>query len=218
MITGAGAVYNTAAVKQGDSVAIFGVGGVGLCAVVAAKVVGANPIIAVDLDDEKLEFAKRFGATHGVNASGGDAVEQIRELTPTEELYNARGVRITGGADFAFDCIGRKATMDQILPAARPAGLGATTGGTAVLVGIAQGVPEIDALDLVLHEKKYIGSIGGSCQPDRDFPMFLKWYEDGELDLGALVTERFTIDQINEATTALANGEIFGRAILEFEA
>ena len=87
-----------------------------------------------------------------------------------------------------------------------------------MLVGIAQGVPEIDALDLVLHEKKYIGSIGGSCQPDRDFPMFLKWYEDGELDLGALVTERFTIDQINEATTALANGEIFGRAILEFEA
>ena len=81
VLTGSGAVYNTAGVREGDSVAIFGVGGVGLSAVVAASVVNANPIIAVDLDDEKLEFAKKFGATHGVNAGGGDAIEQIKELT-----------------------------------------------------------------------------------------------------------------------------------------
>ena len=221
VLTGSGAVYNTAAVREGDSVAIFGVGGVGLSAVVAASVVNADPIIAVDLDEEKLEFAKRFGATHGVNASGGDAIEQIKELTAGPAGITTSFGEPISGVDFAFDCIGRKVTMEQILRAVRPGILGAESGGTAVLVGVPHEsgaeFTQQEMMGLLINEKKYIGSIGGSCRPDRDFPMFLAWAEDGALDLDAMVTERFKIGQINEATTALEHGEIFGRAIMEFD-
>ena len=220
VLTGSGAVYNTAAVREGDSVAIFGVGGVGLSAVVAAAVVKADPIIAVDLDDEKLEFAKRFGATHGVNAGGGDAIEQIKALTAGAEGLTTSFGEPVSGVDFAFDCIGREVTMGQILRAVRPGVLGEASGGTAVLVGVPQSglqFSEEDMRGLLINEKRYIGSIGGSCRPDRDFPMFLAWSEDGDLDLDAMVTERFKIGQINEATAALEQGEIFGRAILEFD-
>lgn len=202
VMTGAGAVYHTAGVKEGQSVAIFGVGGVGLSAVAAAAVVGANPIIAVDLADEKLEFAKKFGATIGVNASEVDPVERIRELTG-------------GGVDFAFDCIGVRKTMEQILPAVRPGVVGERSGGTAVLVGVPMTTAELDMRDMLINEKTYKGSIGGSCKPDRDFPMFLRWFKEGQLDLNALVTTRYTLDQINEATDALQAGKIAGRAILE---
>ena len=220
VLTGSGAVYNTAAVREGESVAIFGVGGVGLSAVVAASVVKADPIIAVDLDDEKLEFAKTFGATHGVNAGGGDAIEQIHALTQAPDGVTTSFGEPVSGVDYAFDCIGREVTMGQILRAVRPGVLGAASGGTAVLVGVPQsGVAfsETDMRGLLINEKKYIGSIGGSCRPDRDFPMFLAWSEDGALDLDAMVTERFKIGQINEATAALEQGEIFGRAIMEFD-
>ena len=220
VLTGSGAVYNTAAVREGDSVAIFGVGGVGLSAVVAASVVKADPIIAVDLDDEKLEFAKKFGATHGVNAGAGDAVEQIKALTAGPAGVTTSFGEPVSGVDFAFDCIGREVTMGQILRAVRPGVLGAEGGGTAVLVGVPQTGLQLDQADmmgLLINEKRYIGSIGGSCRPDRDFPMFLAWSEDGDLDLDAMVTERFKISQINEAAAALEQGEIFGRAIMEFD-
>ena len=215
VMTGSGAVYHTAGVQKGQSVAVFGVGGVGLSAIAAAAVVEANPIIAVDLDDEKLAFAKRFGATHGVNARDVDAVKAIHELTPHPDLVGVRGEPVTG-ADFAFDCIGLKVTMEQILPAARSGVLGRRTGGTAVLVGVPMTNVELDPRDLLINEKKYIGSIGGSCRPDRDFPMFLRWYKEGDLDLDALVTARYSIDQIGEATEALEAGKIAGRAIMNF--
>jgi Zn-dependent alcohol dehydrogenase len=215
VMTGSGAVYHTAGVKKGQSVAVFGVGGVGLSALAAAAVVGADPIIAVDLDDSKLQFAKKFGATVGVNASQVDAVEKIRELTANKNELTMRGEPVSG-VDFAFDCIGVRKTMEQILPAVRPGVLGRSTGGTAVLVGVPQTPVELDAIDLLIGEKKYIGSIGGSCRPDRDFPMFIRWYKEGDLDLNALVTARYSIDQIGEATEALEQGKIAGRSILEF--
>lgn len=216
VMTGAGAVENTAGVSAGDSVAIFGVGGVGLSAVVAAKVLGANPIIAVDLDDAKLEFARQFGATHTINAAGQDPVEAIKALTLHEGKRGMRGQPVSG-ADFVFDCIGHKKTMEQIVPAARGGFFGAEPGGTAVLVGVPQTTVELNAIDVLVNEKKFIGSIGGSCSPDRDFPKYLKWHEEGLLDLGVMVTERYTIDQINEATTALEQGRISGRSILTFD-
>jgi Zn-dependent alcohol dehydrogenase len=126
------------------------------------------------------------------------------------------GRRPVSCVDYAFDCIGIKTTMEQILPAARGGSFGVGPGGTAVLVGVPATGLELDARDLLMNEKRYIGSIGGSCHPDRDFPMFLQWHRDGLLDLEALVTERYPIDQINEATTALEAGQIRGRAILEF--
>jgi Zn-dependent alcohol dehydrogenase len=215
VMTGAGAVYYTAGVKKGQSVAVFGVGGVGLSAITAAAVIGADPIIAVDLDESKLEFARKFGATIGINASEVDPVEKIRELTRSATDFTMAGVPVAG-VDFAFDCIGARKTMEQILPAVRGGVLGAKTGGTAVLVGIPPTPVELNATDLVVNEKKYIGSIAGSCRPDRDFPMFLRWYREGDLDLDALVTQRYKLDQINEATDALATGKIAGRAIMEF--
>jgi len=215
VMTGAGAVINTANVQPGQSVAVFGVGGVGLSAVVGAKMAGADPIIAVDLDDAKLEFAKQFGATHGVNASQQNPVEAIHALTAREGQFTIFGMPVSG-VDFAFDCIGIKTTMEQIIPACRSGHFGAKDGGTGVLVGVPGTNVELDAMDVLLNEKHFIGSIGGSCAPDRDFPRFLEWEENGDLKLNALVTQRFTIDQINEATAALEKGEITGRAILEF--
>ncbi|XOV87883.1 MAG: zinc-binding dehydrogenase [Pseudomonadota bacterium] len=215
VMTGAGAVENTAGVKAGDSVAIFGVGGVGLSAVVAAKSLGANPIIAVDLDEEKLAFARQFGATHTVNAGEVDPVAAIRELTLDSSRRGMRGQPVAG-ADFVFDCIGLKKTMEQIVPAARTGFFGAEPGGTAVLVGVPQTPVELNAVDILINEKKFIGSIGGSCSPDRDFPKYLQWFDEGKLDLNQMVTARYSIDEINAATSALEAGEISGRAILVF--
>ena len=215
VMTGAGAVYHTAGVRQGQSVAVFGVGGVGLSAINAAAVVEADPIIAVDLSDEKLEFAQKFGATIGVNASRGDAVEQIRDLTRRDDESDMAG-RPVAGVEFAFDCIGVRQTMEQILPAVRSGVLGERSGGVAVLVGVPQTPVTLDARDLLVNEKRYIGSIGGSCRPDRDFPMFLRWYGEGQLNLDELVTKRYKLEQINEATTALEKGQIAGRSIIEF--
>jgi len=215
VMTGAGAVINTANVQPGQSVAVFGVGGVGLSAVVGAKMAGANPIIAVDLDDAKLAFARQFGATHGINASEQNPVEAIHALTSREGEFTIFGQPVSG-ADYAFDCIGIKTTMEQIVPACRSGQFGARDGGTGVLVGVPGTSVELDALDVLLNEKHFIGSIGGSCAPDRDFPRFLEWEDNGDLKLDALVTQRFNIDQINEATSALEKGQIQGRAILEF--
>jgi Zn-dependent alcohol dehydrogenase len=215
VMTGAGAVINTAGVQPGQSVAIFGVGGVGLSAVVGARVAGANPIIAVDLSEEKLAFARQFGATHGINAADTDPVQAIHELTRKEGQYTIARQPVSG-VDFAFDCIGIKTTMEQIVPACRAGHFGSTVGGTAVLVGVPSTTVELNAIDVLVNEKHFIGSIGGSCAPDRDFPTFLGWQADGSLDLDAMVTARYSIDQINEATTALAEGRISGRAILEF--
>lgn len=215
VMTGAGAVENTAGVGEGDSVAIFGVGGVGLSAVVAARVRGANPIIAVDLDEKKLEFARQFGATHTINAADVDPVEAIKSLTVDDTRRSMMRQPISG-ADFVFDCIGIRKTMEQIVPAARTGFFGAEPGGTAVLVGVPQTPVELNAIDVLINEKKFIGSIGGSCSPSADFPRYLEWFEDGRLDLNVMVTARYGIDDINEATTALEQGEISGRAILVF--
>jgi Zn-dependent alcohol dehydrogenase len=216
VMTGAGAVMNTAGVKRGQSVAIFGVGGVGLSAVVGARMVGAHPIVAIDLDDAKLEFAERFGASHLINAAKDDPVAAIHALTVRSHEFTFLKVPVSG-VDFAFDCIGIKKTMEQIMPACRTGQFGVHSGGTAVLVGVPMTNVELNAIDVLLNEKRFIGSIGGSCVPDRDFPTFLNWHRNGELDLDALVTQRFRIDDINEATDALAAGQISGRAILEFE-
>ena len=212
VMTGAGAVLHSAEVKEGQSVAVWGVGGVGLSAIAAAHNAGANPIIAVDLEDEKLEMAKRFGATAGVNARTGDAVDGVRKLSP--------GTRPTdlGGVDFAFDCIGRVVATQQAIAAVRRGHTAETRGGSAYLVGVPTEPVLVDSIDLLLGEKRFIGSLGGSCIPDEDFPLFVSWYEAGKLDLDSLVTARYPIDEINQACADLQAGKIAGRAILDFTA
>ena len=217
VMTGAGAVINTAGVRPGNSVAIFGVGGVGLSAVAAAAAVSADPIIAVDLDASKLEFARAFGATHLIDASETDAVQAIRALTWRPGDIDAPP-KHGGGTDFAFDCIGVPATMSQILEAVRWSRYGDEDGGgVAVLVGVPMTTIEPDTRAIESGEKVYRGSRGGSCRPERDFPMFLRWFQEGKLDLERLVTRRFRLEEINEATEALEHGHILGRAIIEFD-
>jgi len=216
VMTGAGAIVSKAKVRPGQSVAIFGIGGVGLSAVAAAKVAGANPIIVVDLDDEKLEFGKKFGATHCINARKEDPIRAIRKLTTPEGLSRME-TRYLSGVDYSFDCIGVRQTMEQIIPVLRRGRIGVVSGGTGILVGIPQTPMEVMPMDIIGGEKYLTGTLAGNSVPERDFPMFLKWYEEGNLDLDALVTARYKIDQINEATTALENGMIKGRAILEFD-
>ena len=203
VLTGAGAVLNTARVRPGESVAVFGVGGVGLSAVAAAAIVEAYPVIAVDLTDEKLEFAREFGATHTINASTVDPVQAIVDLT-------------NGGVDYAFDTIGVKKTTEQILPSTRGGGPGAENhGGLAVLVGIPQGEVTLDANLFVLHQRRYRGSLGATY-PETDFPMFLRWHQEGKLPLDKLVTRRYTLDQVAEACDDLEAGAVLGRAIIEY--
>lgn len=200
--TGVGAALNTANVQPGESVAVFGVGGVGLCIIAGAASRGAAPIIAVDLSAEKLAFAKKFGATHGINARATDPVPQIIELTG-------------GGVDYAFDAIGLPQTAEQIIQAIRPGQLGYRAGGTAIQVGAPQEKVTLDARLLMLGEKHYIGSFGGSSRPERDFPLFMRMFREGQLDLEALVTRRYRLDQVNEAVAALERGEVLGRSIVE---
>jgi Zn-dependent alcohol dehydrogenase len=204
VLTGAGAVLHTARVRPGESVAVFGVGGVGLSAIRAASILEAYPIIAVDLDETKLEFARSFGATHTVNASGNvDPVQAIRDIT-------------RGGVDYAFDAIGRQRTCEQILQATRPGGIGADNfGGMAVLVGIPQEKVTIDPALFTAGQRIYRGSLGASF-PDQDFPMYLRWHQEGKFPLDRLITRRYGLEQINEACHDLHDGKILGRAILEY--
>ncbi|MER5475901.1 zinc-binding dehydrogenase [Streptomyces sp. NPDC002734] len=203
VLTGAGAVLHTAKVEPGRSVAVFGVGGVGLSAVAAAAAVGAGPVVAVDLDDRKLRFAEEFGATHTVNASDTDPVEAIRDICP-------------GGADYAMDAVGIPATALQILRAVRQGGPRADNqGGTAVLLGIPVADVPLDLNEILLYQRHYRGSLGATV-PDTDFPLFLDWARDGRFPLHKLVTDRFSLDRIDEARVALEEGRILGRAIVEF--
>jgi Zn-dependent alcohol dehydrogenase len=204
VMTGAGAIVNTLAVRPGQSVAVFGAGGIGLCAVSAAAIVDAYPIIAVDIIEEKLQFARRFGATHTVNARTVDAVQAIRQVT-------------AGGVDYAIDAIGLPQTQEQILRAVKPGYSGLSRGGTALLIGITP--PDAKAtLDtsLFIGNRSFTRTSGGDCRPDRDFPIFLRWYREGKLKLNELVTNRYKLEQINEAVDDLEHGRILGRGILTY--
>ena len=203
VMTGCGAVIHSAKVRPGDSVAVIGAGGVGLCVLQTAANMGAHPVIAVDLSDDKLAFARRFGATHGVNASQGDPVKAIQ-------------ARTDGGVDYAIDCIGAARTQEQILYAARPGGIGLKKGGTACLVGAVQELGRIDVEELRITQRTYTGTRGSLCRPDRDFPIFVRWFQRGQLDLDALVTQRYTLEKINDATADLAGGRIHGRSIITY--
>ena len=203
VLTGAGAVMNTAKVRPGDSVAVYGVGGVGLSAIRMAAILAAYPIIAVDLKDEKLEFAKEFGATHGVNAANVNAVEAVVEISG-------------GGVDFAFDAVGVRATNEQILPSTRGGGSGADNhGGMAVLIGIPGNEMTLDPRLFMMHQRQFRGSLGATY-PEKDFAMYLRWHKEGKFPLDKLVTRRYKLDEINEACDALHAGEITGRAIIEY--
>jgi Zn-dependent alcohol dehydrogenase len=207
VMTGAGAALNAAQVRPGQSVVIIGAGGVGLSIVQACANLSAYPIVVVDLADEKLDFARQFGATHVINGRNEDPVARIREMM---------GGEITSGVDVAFDAIGVGQTMEQILQMARARLPGERDGGVAVLVGVPHGQMPTLPMHMLFGGKIYRGAPGGCSTPDRDFPLLVRWFQEGKFPLDLMVTRRYTLDQINEACDALARGEIAGRAIVEF--
>ena len=203
VLTGCGAVIHTTKVRPEESVAIVGMGGVGLSAVCASALSLANPIIAVDLHADKLELAREFGATHTVDASRVDPVEAILELSH-------------GGVDYAFDAIGVRSVIEMILKVTRPGGYGADNlGGAAVLIGVPGNEMSLDPRHLLCAQGRFLTRFG-AARPDRDFAMYLRWHREGKLPLDKLETDRYRLGQINEACDALKAGQIRGRAIIEF--
>jgi Zn-dependent alcohol dehydrogenase len=203
VITGVGAALYSAGVQPGQSVAVFGVGGVGANVVAGAKIAGAHPIIAVDLEEGKLGYAKELGATHSVNASEMNAPEAIRELTD-------------GGVDFAFDAIGVEQAFVQAVESVRPGITGVHKGGTAVIVGIGQGNVSLPRL-FPMGERTIQGSIGGSERPAITMPRYIDLYREGKLPLEKLVSTKYdSLDRINDGVRALEHGEIEGRSIMVY--
>ena len=198
MTTGVGAVLNTARVAPGSTVAVIGCGGVGLNVIQGARLVNASRIIAVDVSQEKLEFARRFGATDDVDAREEDTVRRIKQLTD-------------GGVDYAFEVLGSGPTIRAAIDAVRP-------GGTAVVVGMAPTGEEaaIDAFLLTAQEKTLKGSFYGSARTSVDMPMLVSLARAGKIDLDALVTRRYPLEEINEAYAALDRGEL-GRGLIVFD-
>ena len=196
--TGAGIVLNTARVQPGNCVAIFGVGGIGLSAVLAAGLVNAAPIIAVDVFDYKLDLARDVGATHLINAGQEDPLATIMKIT------DGRGV------DYAIEAAGRRETMESAFQTVRD------NGGRCVLAGnLSQGERiSIDPFDLI-KGKQIIGTWGGETDPDRDIPKYISLYQAGKLKLDELITDLFTLDEINKAIDVMCRGEIAGRCLIE---
>ncbi|MGA1870282.1 MAG: zinc-binding dehydrogenase [bacterium] len=201
-IAGYGTVLRTVSIKPGQSAAVFGVGGLGVLAVNAARNLQANPIVAIDRDDKKLEFSKKFGATHTVNTTTMNSVEEIQKIT-------------NGGADFVFDMVGAPEIREQTILAARAGIPGYSEGGTTVLVGFPTEASEFNPRSILMGQRTYKGSRGGGCIPARDFPLFYQAYRDGTFLLDEAVTTRIGLDEINETVQELAEGKILGRAIIE---
>jgi S-(hydroxymethyl)glutathione dehydrogenase/alcohol dehydrogenase len=186
--TGAGVVFNTAPPRPGQSLVVFGTGGIGSCALAAAALAGCMPLVAVDVNEEKLTLAKQLGATHTINASSHDPVEAIRSLCP-------------GGADFAIEATGNTAVMRQALACVRP------QGGTAVIVGNARHGQTLELDPRELNQgKRLLGTWGGENSPERDFPRYCKLIATGKLNIEPLLSRTYKLGEINAALDDLECG------------
>ena len=197
VVTGVGAVVNTARVTPGSSVAVFGMGGVGLSAIMGARVAGASTIVAVDRFDDKLTLASELGATHLINVERDEPVAAIRDLT-------------AGGADYAFESVGNEQVLIQAYGATK-------CGGTTITVGLPapNRMFSIPAISITAEERTIKGSYMGSCIPRRDIPRFIGMYQAGLLPVDKLHTHTLRLEEINLGFDRLAQG-IAVRQIVEF--
>ncbi len=197
VMAGFGAAVNTGGVSRGDSVAVIGAGGVGNAAIAGSSVAGATTIIAVDIDDKKLAWARSFGATHTVNSRERDAVEAIRELTGGF------------GADVVIDAVGLPETYRQAFYARDLA-------GTVVLVGVPN--PDLEVtlpmIDIFGRGGSLKSSWYGDCLPGRDFPMLVDLYRQGRFDLGRFVSETITLSDIEPAFEKMQRGEVLRSVVV----
>ncbi|MCB1893042.1 MAG: zinc-dependent alcohol dehydrogenase family protein [Rhodocyclaceae bacterium] len=196
VLTGVGAVVNTARVPPGSSVAVLGLGGVGLNSLLAAVASGAEKIIALDMIESKLQLARQLGATHAVNAGDKDAIEQVKALTQ-------------GGVDYAFEMAGSVAALELAYRITR-------RGGTTVTAGLPnpQSNWPLQAVTLVAEERTVKGSYIGSCVPSRDVPRYIALYRAGKLPVDKLMSARIALDDINAGFDRLASGEAVRQVIV----
>ena len=197
VVTGVGAVMNTAKVEPGSTVAVFGAGGIGLSAIQGARIAGARRIIAVDINESKLAAARRFGATDTIDASGSDPTAAIMKLTGD-------------GVDYSFEAIGSKQTAEQCIQSL-------AVGGTATIIGIIPGSQrvEIDPTAL-LAEKRVQGCLMGSVRIRIDAPRYIEFYKQGRLLLDEMVTRKCRLEDLDEAFAAINRGEVL-RSVIMFE-
>ena len=198
IMAGLGAAVNTGAVGRGDSVAVFGCGGVGDAAIAGSRLAGAHTIIAIDIDDRKLEWARQFGATHTINARSADPVEGVRALT------GGYGVNV------AIEAVGNPVTFEQAFYSRDHA-------GTVVLVGVPTPEMKIELplLEVFGRGGSVKSSWYGDCLPSRDFPMFIDLYLQGRLDLDRFVSETIGIGDVEEAFHKMERGEVL-RSVVVF--
>ena len=194
VITGVGAVFHTAKVEPGTTVAVIGCGGVGMAAISGAALAGAGRIIAIDMVPSKLEMAKKLGATDVINAKDGDPVKQVVELTK-------------GGVHYSFECLGTKVTAEQSFRMLLP-------GGCATIVGM---IPVGTKIELhgpeFLRERKIQGSAMGSNRFRVDMPRLVEFYMQGKLDLDHMVSGHIKLEQINEGFATMKTGNIVRQVI-----
>ncbi len=197
VMAGIGAAINTGGVSRGDSVAVFGCGGVGDAAIEGSRIAGASTIIAVDIDDAKLELAKQFGATHTINSANEDPVEKIRELTDGN------------GVDVAIEAIGLPQTYEQAFYARDLA-------GTVVLVGVPNPEMKVELpfIEIFGRGGALKSSWYGDCLPSRDFPMLIDLYLQGRLNLDGFVSETIGIDDVEEAFHKMERGEVLRSVVV----
>jgi len=197
VMAGWGAATYTGGVRRGDTVAVFGCGGVGDAAVAGAAMAGARRVIAVDVDDRKLEWARGFGATHVVNARETDPVQAVKDLTEGN------------GADVVIEAVGRPETYRQAFDARDLA-------GTLVLVGVPDPsmTIELPLIELFSRGGALKSSWYGDCLPSRDFPLLVDAYQQGRLDLDGFVSERIAIDDVEEAFAKMQRGEVLRSVVV----
>jgi Zn-dependent alcohol dehydrogenase len=195
--TGVGAVLNTAQARAGYPAAVIGCGGVGLSAIQGCVLAGCHPIVAVDVMESKLAFAREMGATHTIQAMEQDVVSTLQALTG-------------GGPEYVFDSVGSTVTIPQALQAARP-------GGTAVVMGLhaVRFEVSISPAALILQNKRLLGSFVGSMNPRLDLPMLVELYRAGKLDLDKMITKRYALEDLERAFADMERGNI-ARGVLVF--
>jgi S-(hydroxymethyl)mycothiol dehydrogenase len=197
VMAGLGAAINTGGVTRGDSVAVFGCGGVGDAAIAGAALAGAATIVAVDIDDRKLEWAKGFGATHTCNSKDTDAVEYIKSVTNGN------------GADVCIEAVGNPAVYRQAFEARDLA-------GTVVLVGVPRPdmTIELPFIEVFGRGGSLKSSWYGDCLPSRDFPMLIDLYRQGRLDLDGFVSETIALDQVEDAFHKMEQGDVLRSVVV----
>ncbi|XVV38359.1 zinc-binding dehydrogenase [Streptomyces sp. CA-100214] len=203
--TGAGAATRVADVQTHDNVVVVGVGGVGACAVVGAVSRGANQVLAVDIDDSKLELATALGATATVNPLNGDPVAWVRSAMRREGGFNP-------GADVVLDCVGTEKTLRQAIECARPGRSGVHTGGRIIQVGMGQELALLPVKEMAVTGRALIPATAGGCRIS-DLLEFADWCYDGTLDLDVLVSKQVAFSDLPEAVEQLDKGLIRGRSI-----